>query len=149
MSKNDAKERLSISFSIMLPMEMTRAALRVIEGSDFPWGQADITAEPVRQGSSLFELQRAWDYNSHGGFEDATNDEVIRTVHIKGYYLGRGGFVQFESKCELHSYRSLWEPRFVDVKIGDTNRHFYYINEWREGRYNPTIQESSPVAATA
>ena len=143
MSRNDdAKQQLSISFSIMLPMEMTRAALRLIEGSDFPWGQVDITAEPVRKDRWISNFMM------EDGYEDATNDEVLRAVRIKGYYLGRGGFVQFESKCELHNYRFMWEPRFVDVKIGDTNRHFYYINEWRENRYNPTIKES-PVTATA
>lgn len=143
MSRNeDAKQQLSLSFSIMLPMEMTRAAIRLIEGSDFPWGQADITAEPVRNGRWIIDL-------IEDGYEDAVNDEVIRTVRIKGYYLGRGGFVQFESKCELHNYRSMWEPRFVDVKIGDTNRHFYYINEWRGDRYSSTINEQSPLQSVA
>lgn len=147
MSKNDdAKQQLSISFSIMLPMEMTRAALRLIEGGDFPWGQADITAEPVRNGRSLMYLTTPIELC---GYEDATNDEVLRTVRIKGYYLGRGGFVNFESKCELHNYRSMWEPRFVDVEIGDANRHFCYINEWQDGRYNSAIKESSPITATA
>ena len=149
MSKNDAKERLSISFSIMLPMEMTRAALRLIEGSDLPWGQADITAEPVREGCPLFVLQRGYSHSGFYEYKDATNDEVLRTIHIKGCYLGHGGFVQFESKCELRNYRSMWEPRIVDVRIGDINRHFYYINEWREDRYNSKITESSPAVASA
>ena len=144
MSRNDdVKQQLSISSSIMLPMEMTRTALRLIEEGDFPWGQADIIAEPVRNGRWIN------DFMMQDGYEDATNNEVLRTVRIKGYYLGRGGFVQFESKCELHNYRSMWEPRFVDVKIGDTNRHFYYINEWREDRYHSTIKESNPAVATA
>jgi hypothetical protein len=147
MSRNDVKQQLSISSSIMLSMEMTKAAFRLIEGSDFfTWGQADITAEPVREGRCFKSFRWNFGGDLEDGYEDAMNDEVLRTVRIKGYYLGRGGFVQFESKCELHNYRSMWEPRFVDVKIGDTNRHFYYINEWREGRYNSTIKESSPTA---
>src|SRR3989338_8255889 len=107
MFKNDdAKQQLSISFSIMLPMEMTRAALRLIEGGDFPWGQADITAEPVRRGRDLMYLTDPLGVLC--GYEDAMNDEVLQTVRVKGYYLGRCGFVQFESKCELHNYRFTW-----------------------------------------
>ncbi len=144
MSRNDdAKQQLSISCSIMLSMEMTKAALRLIEGSDFPLGQADITAEPVRKGRDLMCLTDPLGVLC--GYEDATNDEILRSVRIKGYYLGRSGFVKFVSKCELHNYRSMWEPRFVDVKIGDTNRHFYYINEWRQDRYTTEIHESAPT----
>lgn len=133
MPRNDnAKQRLSISSSIMLPMEMTRTALRLIKGSDFLWEQADITAEPVRKGWDLKPLTYR--------YEDPIR-EKLRTVRVRGHYLGRDGLVKFESGCELHNYRFMWEPRFVDVKIGGTNRRFYYINEWQEDRYHSKIRE--------
>ena len=142
----DRKQRLSITDSIMLSVEMTRAALRLIEGGDFPWTHADITAEPVRNGRRIIDLNIL---KRRSGSKDmeATNDEVLRTVRIRGILLGgQDGFAQFESQCELYRYSPIgWEPRFVDVKIGKTNRHFYYINEWREDGYHSTIKETSSV----
>jgi len=127
----------------MLSVEMTRAAIRLIEGSDFLLGHADIIAEPMQSGRDLMCLTDMLGVMC--GYDEGINKNIqtLRTVYIKGYYLRSIGLMEFESKCEVQNYRSMWEPGFVVMKIGDTKRHFSYVNAWRGGRYNSVITESN------
>jgi len=144
MQKEDGKQEFALTYSIMLPMEMTREALRQIFGHDLQWTQTDIVAEPVYTARSMFEM-------SEKELEYVLHDEVARNVQIKAR-VGQvdGKYIEIESKCRLYNNQCMWEPNMVEIKIGDVVRRFYYQNQWENDRYVSIIEESSltkPVVA--
>ncbi len=121
-------ERFSLSASVTLALELVREALKVIEKGEIYWGSMDIEAEPIQNGLDMEALRHYYGY-------DPTNDQLVRTVYIKGRYLNRGGFVNVTSECHLHDYRSFWEPQCLTIYIGEDAHLFIVKEKTEEGRY--------------
>ena len=138
---DDCNLHISIGRCVMLGLEMAREALVEIDGSDQTWLQTDIAAEPAHKGRPIEELKKL------KGYEDATGDEFVRTIRIKGSYVGQNGFTQFEAVCRINRYRSrLWEPLFVDVKI-DSGINYPFMYVPREIDFKLIIKERNVDAA--
>ncbi|PIU43116.1 MAG: hypothetical protein COS97_02770 [Candidatus Nealsonbacteria bacterium CG07_land_8_20_14_0_80_40_10] len=136
--ERDSKQKFSLGYSVMFPMEMTREALRQIFGCDLQWAQTDIVAEPVFQARSMFEM---YEEMLEEEYRCVLHDEVARIVHIKTW-VGQvdGKYIKIESQCWLYNNQCMWEPEMAKIKIGEVTHELYYQKKWENDRWVSTCR---------